>query len=425
MLQAGYGLCFYLWKSVAPVHLSALYPVPHPFPSDSPALWLSLFAAVGMTAAVVLARRRFPGLACAWFCYVVLLLPVLGLVNDAPHLVADRYSYLACLPWAALAAVGLRLLWTQSGVLQFRRLAEAATVVALATLGMLTHLQCGVWRTSVALWDQALKVDAANPAALNNRGIARAADHDGPGALRDFTEAIRLDPEFVEAIYNRGCILADSGDWDGAIRDESEAIRLSPDYGRAYRSRARARRARGDASGAEADLAKAEGIESSRGPTGHASEIEALNNEGNRLASAGDFNGAIDRYTRALQLGPGIPGVYNNRGNARASRGDHAGAVADYTEALRLEPAFAEAFANRGLSRVFLGDLRAARDDYSEALRLAPGDPDVLANRGGVRNELGDAAGALADFDAALAAAPPGWARTPVVRALIVRLRSR
>jgi tetratricopeptide (TPR) repeat protein len=436
LLQSGYGLGFYLWKSLLPLHLCALYPAPHSQGPWPPASWLILLGVAAITLACVLGRRRFPAVGMAWFCYAALLLPVLGLVNDAPHWVADRYSYLACLPWAVLGTFAVDRMSARAGLV-----GATAIIVPLAVipvLGTLTFVQSSVWKDSISLWNQALRVDDRNPSAYNNRGIARAARHDAPGALRDFTEAVRLDPDFVEAYYNRGRLKSDSGDLDGAIQDETEAIRLCPDYSRAYRGRSLDRRAKGDASGADADLAQAVRIETASPPSpgilgatepvfssAGASEIQSLNNEGNRRASLGDFQAAIDLYTKAISLDPTVPGIFNNRGNARASKGDQSGAVADYSEALRLDPGFAEAFANRGLSRAILGNLEGAREDYTEALRFTPRDADVLANRGIVRKELGDPAGARADLETALAVAPSSWARIPVVRSLLFQLQGR
>lgn len=437
ILQACYGLGFYLWKTVSPVHLSTLYAAPRSPDPWALGSWARLLGLAAITIGCVLGRRRFPAVATAWFCYVVLLLPLVGLANDAPHWVADRYSYLACLPWAVLGAVAVDRMRRRAGPLGARATMLGSSAVLLV-LGTLTFVQAQVWKDSITLWTQALRVDDANPSAYNNRGIARAAIHDESGARQDFTDAIRQDPGFVEAWYNRGRLRADAGDLDGAIQDETEAIRLWPDYSRAYRGRSLARKSKGDAPGAEADLAQAVKIESlSRPPTGlfgaavptfstaDPAEIQSLNTEGNRLASLGEYQAAIDAYTKAIAMAPGIPGIYNNRGNARASKGDQSGAVADYTEALRLDPGFAEAFANRGLSRAILGNLPGAQEDYSDALRFTPRDADVLANRGIVRRQLGDSAGARADFETALAVAPPGWARFSVVRGLLGQLQGR
>ena len=104
--QALFGLAFYLWKTLWPVNLCPLYEMPVSF---DPFAWPFLVsgAVVGLiTFGVILSYRRWPAGAAAWACYAVTLAPVLGFVSVGPQLVADRYSYLACLPWPILAASG-------------------------------------------------------------------------------------------------------------------------------------------------------------------------------------------------------------------------------------------------------------------------------------------------------------------------------
>jgi tetratricopeptide (TPR) repeat protein len=440
--EAAYGLCFYLYKTALPLGLSPLYPAPRVFDPRTVVLWASVLGAVVLTCALVMVRRRFPAGLAAWFSYSTLLLPVLRLNYDSPHIVADRYTYLSCLPLEVMIAFLLartdRDASPQAPLPLFKRPAFLIAGGMLLALGSLTFMQTLVWRNSISLWSQALKVDPANTYAYNNRGIARALHSDRKGAIEDFDQAIRLDPDFSEAYHNRGSLRMDSGDLEGAIADETEAIRASPGYGRAYRTRAMARKARGDAEGARADFAEASRIEaaliSSKAPPGgdagsavdpHALDVQALNNEGNARASKGDFDGAIAQYTRALEIDPKMAAVYNNRGNARASKQDQVGAIADYSDALKLDPAFSEAYANRGLSRALQGDLKGAVDDYSEALRISPRDPTVLANRGIARAKLRDRAGAIEDFERALLLAPPDWPRRPDVQTLLRRLGGR
>ena len=421
--EAAYGLCFYIWKTALPFGLSPLYPASRPEdfnPWAVPLLISVALVAAAFSAAAVL-RRRHPALVAALFCHAVLLLPVLRLNFDAPQLVADRYAYLACLPWAALLAV----LTERSG--RPFRLAAGAVLVAL---GALSFLQTRVWNDSISLWTQALKVDAANTFAYNNRGTARAMKHDRAGAIEDFSQAVRLDPKYADAFTNRGRLRMDAGDLEGAIADHSEAIRLAPTFIRAWRNRSAARRAKGDAEGAFSDLAEAARLEKDlpapvAAPSSDAREVMALNEDGNARAQKGDFDGAIDRYSRAIGLDPKVAAIYNNRGNARASKGDQAGAVADYSEALKLDANFAEAHANRGMSRAILGDLNGAVDDYGRALALEPRDPTVLSNRGVARAKLGDRAGAAEDFQNALALAPADWPKRQLVQGLLARVRGR
>ena len=59
--------------------------------------------------------------------------------------------------------------------------------------------------------------------------------------------------------------------------------------------------------------------------------------------------------------------AYNNRANARMAKGDFAGAVNDYTKAIELQPADEENYYNRGVAQQARGDYEAAIADFSKA----------------------------------------------------------
>src|SRR5947199_8537179 len=108
---SAYGLSFYLWKTVAPVHLPPLYELPPTVNPWAPPFIVSYSVVVAITALVLALRRRVPGLPAAWLAYVVVLLPVLGIFQSGPQIAADRYTYLAGLGWAILAGAGLLSVW--------------------------------------------------------------------------------------------------------------------------------------------------------------------------------------------------------------------------------------------------------------------------------------------------------------------------
>ena len=95
---AAYGLVFYLWRTLVPGPLSPIYPLVLPVHPFTPVYLLPAAVVILITAAVVAARRRWPAGWVAWGAYVVLVAPVLGLAHSGPQIVADRYSYLACVP---------------------------------------------------------------------------------------------------------------------------------------------------------------------------------------------------------------------------------------------------------------------------------------------------------------------------------------
>lgn len=438
--EAAFGLSFYLWKTMLPVRLSPLYLAPRVLDPWTLIYGISALSVLLGTTVLVLLRRRVPALLAAWVCYATLLLPVLRLNFDAPQVTADRYSYLSCLPWVVLAAHLLNRATggPRGGPGWGRRATFAIAGGLLLILGTLTFQQSRVWRDPLSLWDHALSIDPSNTLAYNNRGTARAALNDRNGALEDFDRALQLDPEMAEALYNRGSLRTDLGDFKGAIRDETEAIRICAADGRAWHGRGRARQAMGDEAGARADFAeayriqtsllRAAGLDAEGGTAAReraSEEVRTLNSEGNGRASKGDWEGAIDRYSEALRIDPGVAALYNNRGNARAAKGDQRGAVADYSDALRIDPNFGEAYANRGMSRALLGDLTGAVADYSSALKIDPRDPAVYANRGMALATLGDRLGAAEDFKHSLSCAPEEWPRRAVVQGLLARVRGQ
>ena len=415
--EASYGITFYIWKTLLPFGLSPLYPASRPenFNPLAPMLLVGVAVTALLFSAAVVLRRRHPAPAVAFFCYALLLLPVLRLNFEAPQLVADRYAYLACLPWAALLAVALE---------RSARPALLASAGVLLVLGGLSIRQTFVWKDSIALWTQALKVDDTNAFAYNNRGAARSVKNDRAGAIDDFSQAIRLDPGFSDALTNRGRMRMLAGDFDGAIADHGEAIRRTPLYAAAWQNRAAARQAKGDVEGARADLAEAVRLGAPRAYTDNTA-VRALVNDGVARAAKGDLDGAIARFTEAIRLDPKIAAIYYNRATARISKGDDPGAVADFTEALKLDAKYREAYVDRADSRFRLNDFRGAVEDYTEALKIQPRDPSVLAKRGIPRAKLGDRPGAAEDFQQALALAPANWPQRATVQTLLARVRGR
>ena len=64
---------------------------------------LSGLIVLGGVVTLVLLRKRWPGGLAVLACYVLPLAPVLGFMQSGQQLVADRYSYVACMALAVLA----------------------------------------------------------------------------------------------------------------------------------------------------------------------------------------------------------------------------------------------------------------------------------------------------------------------------------
>ena len=250
--QAAYGLSFYLWKTLAPVHLSPLYllePILNPL---EPRYVFAAIVVVSLTAGLVAFRHRWPWALAAWSVYVLIVSPVLGLTQVGPQLVADRYTYLACLPAAALVAAAVQRWAVQRAVVL------AAACAALALLGAQTLRQCGIWRNSLALWESAVRLDPGNYYAFTNRGLAQERLRDNlDAAIADYTTAIQLNPNHATALFNRGHARELRGDLAGAIADYSAALHADPRHVMACYNRGLVRQQQGDLAGAADDFAHA------------------------------------------------------------------------------------------------------------------------------------------------------------------------
>ena len=291
LVQASYGLIFYLWKTLLPWRLSPLYLLGPDFdPTDL--RYLACGGAVlAITVVLILLRRRWPWALAAWACYGVILSPVLGLLQTGPQLVADRYSYLACLPWALLAGAAVC-----GTALRRRPVGAGLIIVGLTALSVLTFRQAQVWKDTPTLWDHVLRLDPMNYVANVNRGAAQMARGDLTGAVAYYDRALRANPRLAIAYRARGAARYQGGDLQGALADYTAALQLEPDAV-VFLNRALTRQALGDATGALAD------------------------------------------YSASLQLNAGDPQAYNNRGWLRRQRGDLAGAIGDFERALAVAPA--------------------------------------------------------------------------------------
>ena len=74
---------------------------------------------------------------------------------------------------------------------------------------------------------------------------------------------------------------------------------------------------------------------------------------------------------------------YFNRAYNKSKKGDHYGAIDDYTKAIEINPTYAKAYYNRGWNKAKLKDHYGAISDFSKAIAINPTDSQAYYNRGG------------------------------------------
>ena len=226
--QAFHGLGWYAAKTLWPAGLSPFHELRAPFS------W-TLYATLGLALAAAVIRfgrgRRWVWAGGVW--YLISLAPMLGLTQFGPQVVADRYSYLSCLPFALAGAL-----------LPWRPALALAAGLGLAAAG-----QQRVWASDEALWGRVLEMDPKSATARVSLGASRGGAGDPAGAFLLFDEALALPdcaeawgeadlearrrrleprPQCRKARLNRGVARAQLGDRPGAAGDFEAMAELDP-----------------------------------------------------------------------------------------------------------------------------------------------------------------------------------------------------
>ncbi len=221
LAQACRGLGFYIHKTVVPVGLGPLIQIPSRDELLGGGLWLiaAMIAAVGVMA--WRGRRRHPWVAAGLAVYGLALAPVLGFFQSGPQLVADRYSYLACLPLAVIAGgAAARAFGPGAGGRLTVRAGATLLVCAAAVAGLhrLTSRQAEHWQGSLSLWRQAIR--ACPTSSIAHVQYANELAHQAMGlghieamhiALDHYRYALSQNPKDVIAWHylGRGLLLAE------------------------------------------------------------------------------------------------------------------------------------------------------------------------------------------------------------------------
>ena len=233
LLQLGYSISFYLYKTLLPLDLSPLYSLLiHDF-YDVYSLIMTGFG-IAITLLAIIAYRKYPVVSIVFFCYLIIILPVTGLAQSGPQLVADRYSYLATIPvYLLIVLAGYQLLRHTAHVKLFTPAVFSLTLL----LAFLSHLYSYSWRNAESLWTHAVLQNPGNYPAWRNRGNLLLAKNRVELAHADFIKALDSMPQHAEAHYNLAYTSALLNRHESAIEHYSNAIRLFASYRDAYINR--------------------------------------------------------------------------------------------------------------------------------------------------------------------------------------------
>ncbi|HWY39246.1 MAG TPA: tetratricopeptide repeat protein [Chthoniobacterales bacterium] len=285
-----------------PVDLAVFYP----HPDNDLAFWqvgLAAIFLVVVTWATFAIRKRYPYLVVGWLWYLVMLLPVIGIIEVGLQGHADRYTYL---PHVGLYIAITWLIADYSVSLPARKqVLGTAAVVIVMMLTACSWKQVTYWRNTQTLWTHTLAVTQDNDVALMDLGnyfmeqgrlddalsyLQRALDVHSGSQHGHYTLSLAL-------IHNAiGSVLERIGRLDEALAHFRQAVEFRPDL-----------------------------------PDGHY-------NLGVALFRKGDVDAAIVEWRTTLALYPADPGTNTSLANALVQKGLFGEAVAHFKVALQSEP---------------------------------------------------------------------------------------
>jgi tetratricopeptide (TPR) repeat protein len=373
--QSFFGITFYLIKTILPTKLSPLYEIPI---GADPFHWRFVTSAavvVILTAGFFAVRRRWPAGLVGWICYVGILAPVLGIAQAGPQLVADRYSYLSCLVWAALLAGALELCWRrwyrEPAGKKIATLSGGVAFVILLALGHIAWRQTQLWQNSELLWRHALAVSPSGLAHFN-LGTALAAGGRIDEGIQHLREAVKFHPLFVDIRYNLGKLLSQRGDLDEAGEHLRRAAELDPNDGPVQTALALVLARQGKLGESAKSFHRALEI--------NPNDAATLNNAGIVLGKQGKSEEAARYFRRALEINPGDANTHTNLANALLGQGDTEGALQHLRRAVNINPNDAENQNNLAIILARQGKLEEATGYLRQIIEVKPHDAGAYNN---------------------------------------------
>ncbi len=406
---AAHSLVFHVGLLVWPLHLSPFYELP-PVVRVADVRYV-VSGVLLLTAIVILVRHRavLSRVAVIAAMYVVLLLPVSGLMPYGFQYGADRYTYIAGLPitmgMALLVTAGIGRAWTAGP--RVRAVAGvAATAALLLVCAVLTRQYGSLWRHEGALWAHAVAVRPASRTARENLSLQLTAQQRFDEALHQLERDDALHTPTPKSVANRIGLLVQLGrDADAATlrtrlpRDSArpgEHFRL---LGNAFLAAGRSdlavdayREAVTDG-GETADIYNALGVALVHNKAHHEAtqwfdraiatdsmDFELWHNSALALAAAGHVEESLARHARAAALAPRNVAVLTDWGEALAGVGRFAEARAAYRRALASDPTNLRTLHNAAVAAFAAGDDASAERSLRRVLELAPAYPGAVHN---------------------------------------------
>ncbi|MGO8835921.1 MAG: tetratricopeptide repeat protein [Limisphaerales bacterium] len=332
LVHAPVAYVWYVLKLFWPANLSVFYPLRLSPPS---AVAGAVVLLAVLTWLAFRLRRDQPCLLVGWLWFLVMLLPVSGLIQVGSQAYADRYTYLPYIGLLIILAWGLPPLlakWRYGKPFLF-----AGALFAAVACFSLTAAQVRVWSSTRTVFERAVALDEDNPVAWCMLGMEAVQEGNAGQAVGCFRRATTLDPKYFMAWNDLGRALYRQGEFGEALSACQTALQCAPNYA------------------------------PSQGAIHY--------NLGDLFLATGRFEDAITHFQKALQLLPGRPEIYKDLGCAFVRNHEPEQAIIQFQNAFRLQPGDAQT--ELALATTLM-DNRQTSDAINHLYQVLALDPDSV-----------------------------------------------
>ncbi len=344
----------YIAKNFWPVDLVAFYPRTYWGVAEVAG---SIFVLAAITIFVLWKWRTMPFLAVGWFWFLIMLLPVIGIVQVGGQSMANRYTYLPGIGlWIAVVWGFTELPW-KAGV-------SVAAGVVILLLAIEARGNTWVYQNSEVLWIHTMSV---------------------------YPDCLPAENNLIRCYIERG-------NWDKAADECSRALATNPTDPKANDEMSQIRLHQNRVNDA-LEYARKAIDEEPRAAEFH--ETLAI-----ALLAKGDFPAAADACREAIALDSSQAKAWCNLGFATLQQGRAAEAVEDYLKALALDPDYALAHNDLGSIYLRQKQMDDAGAEFQRAVDSNPNYAEAHYNLAGVLAERGNLDEAIAHCQRALELLP-------------------
>ena len=322
----------YLYKTVAPFHLSVFYPYPEKIESWHVILSASLLLAIFLLSIRYI--RKLPWLFVGFCWYLGTLVPVIGIIQVGNQAMADRYTYIPLIGIFIIVSWGVdtiirRFKWKNPLFMLFG-------TGLIAYFSVLSFFQVGVWKDSIALFQHSLKHTENNYVAHTHLGVAYAKKGRDEKALKHYRAALSIKPTFFSTWNSLAGFWMDNRQYQKALNCYRKALQNKQ------------------------------------------GSVEILTNKAVAHMALGEIDKAISLYHQSIRDNGNYYPAHHYLGLALIMKGRLEKAIQHFNTGLQIFPGDREIRHSLALAQKMRKRLSKGARDFKTAMNIAADDPKLL-----------------------------------------------